>query len=400
MAIYSYTALSPAGEILQEENEFSSIEELYSSLRRRNLTLLRYKRKLFFTTSTIARNIKRPIMAEFLRNLALLVRGGVPIRQAVEDLCTGPGDPTLNHVLKKILRRLEEGLLLSEAMKEQTHYFPKIVITLASLGEETGSLDRTMEDASKHITRIDELISATKRAVSYPIFVIVVMMLALGFWLLYVLPKILELINNMGLKEIPLTTRILMTSVKIAKDWWFIVPVLFALLFVIYLISKKNLKIKYYWDKFWMSTPILGSALTSSQYAFFFEYLSLLTNAGIQILTALELMEQSISNRVISLAIKDIKEDIMLGNTLSIAFKQRNLFEPFILRLINVGEQTGNISEQLLILAKHYMDRVNRLVENLSKIIEPALLMIAGFIFIIIALGLLGPIYEIVSQIK
>ncbi|MEZ0329567.1 MAG: type II secretion system F family protein [Dissulfuribacterales bacterium] len=400
MAVYSYTALNPAGELIQEENEFPSLTELYSALRRRNLTLLRYKRKLFTASPTIARSIKRPIMAEFLRNLALLVRGGVPIRQAVEDLSTGPGDSTLNHVLKKILGRLDEGLLLSEAMKEQTHYFPKIVVTLASLGEETGSLDRTMEDASKHITRIDELISATKRAVSYPIFVIVAMMGALGFWLLYVLPKILELINNMGLKEIPLATRILMASVEIAKTWWPVAPGLFLLIFIIYLISKKNMTVKYHWDKFWMSTPILGVALTSSQYAFFFEYLSLLTNAGIQILTALELMEQSVSNRVIGLAIKGIKEDIMLGYTLSTAFNRRKLFEPFILRLVNVGEQTGNISEQLLILAKHYMDRVNRLVENLSKIIEPALLMIAGFIFIIIALGLLGPIYEIVSQMK
>jgi type II secretory pathway component PulF len=400
MPVYSYTALNPTGELLQEENEFPSIEELYSSLRRRNLTLLQYKRKLFAASPTIARSIKRPIMAEFLRNMALLVRGGVAIRQAVEDLSTGPGDPTLNHVLKKILGRLDEGLLLSEAMKEQTHYFPKIVITLASLGEETGSLDRTLEDASKHITRIDELISATKRAVSYPIFVIVAMMGALGFWLLYVLPKILELINNMGLKEIPLATRILMASVQIAKIWWPVVPGLFLLIFIIYLISQKNMKVKYHWDRFWMSTPILGGALTSSQYAFFFEYLSLLTNAGIQILNALELMEQSVSNRVIGLAIKAIKEDIMLGNTLSSAFQRRKLFEPFILRLVNVGEQTGNISEQLLILAKHYMDKVNRLVENLSKIIEPALLMIAGFIFIIIALGLLGPIYEIVSQMK
>ncbi len=400
MTVFKYTALNPAGDLIQEEGEFPSIEELYRNLLRKNLTLLSYKRRILNTSPRILRSIKRPIMAEFLRNLALLIRGGVPIRQAVEDLSTGPGDATVNQVLQKLLVRLDEGLLLSEAMREQPHYFPKILITLASLGEETGSLDRTLEDASRHITRIDELIRSTKRAVSYPLFVIVAMINALGFWLLYVLPKILELINNMGLKEIPLATRILIKSVEISKTWWPIVPGLFVLIFILYLISQKNMKVKYYWDKFWMSTPILGSALTSSQYAFLFEYLSLLTNAGIQILTAMELMEQSISNRIISLAVKNIKEDIMMGNTLSHAFTSRKLFEPFILRLISVGEQTGNLSEQLLILAKHYMDKVNRLVETLSKTIEPAMLMIAGFIFIIIALGLLGPIYEVVSQLK
>ncbi|OCC15093.1 Type II secretory pathway, component PulF [Dissulfuribacter thermophilus] len=400
MPHYIYEALTNTGERIKDEGEYPSVGALYQDLRQRGLTLLDYKKKFSFDLSFIPQKIKRPILAEFFRNLSLLIRGGVPIKQAIEDLYKSPGDPALKKALGKILKRIDEGQLLSEAMKEQPRVFGKIVLVLVTIGEETGSLDRTLEDAATHIERVEEIISNTKRAITYPAFVATAMTGALIFWMLYVLPQILSLFTGLGMKNLPQTTKLLIVSVDIFKVYWQVIPLSVFALLILYIVSKKNDRLKYYWDLMWSYMPILGNVLKASQLAFFFEYLALLTKAGIDIVRSLEIMEKSVSHQVLKRAINSVRMDVMDGNGLTESFSKIKLFEPFILRMIGVGEQTGDMPGQLQILARFYLDKVNKLVDAMAKTLEPALIVVSGLIFVIIALGLLGPIYELMGKIQ
>lgn len=400
MPAYSFEAMTQAGVIVRENGVFPSVEALFEHLQQKGHTLVSYKKQWFAPTTVRHGRIKRVVVAEFLKNLALLTRGGVHLRQAVDDMANSPGEPAMQAVLRRIVEQLDQGMMLSEAIEKEKRFFPKIVMVLAAIGEETGNLDKTLEDAAEHIYRVDEIIKSTKRALTYPIFVLVAMMGALAFWLLYVLPQILTLFKSLGLKTLPLATRILMASVDIAQKWWPVVPVFAVSLFVVWLMTKKNRRLKFGWDRFWMKTPLLGTVLTYSQLAFLFEYLSLLTASGIQIIRGLELMEQSLSNLVIANGVRGIRDGVLAGGSLSDGFQRMQVFEPFILRMVSVGEQTGNMPDQLLILAKHYSKKVNVLVEALSKTLEPILIVFAGAIFVVIALGLLGPIYDMMGQIK
>ncbi len=400
MPHYIYEALTNTGERIKDEGEYPSLGVLYQDLRQRGLTLLDYKKKFSLDLYFFPPKIKRPILAEFFRNLSLLIRGGVPIKQAIEDLYKSPGDPALKKAFGKILKRIDEGQLLSEAMKEQPRVFGKIVLVLVTIGEETGSLDRTLEDAATHIERVEEIISNTKRAITYPAFVATAMTGALIFWMLYVLPQILSLFTGLGMKDLPQTTKLLIVSGDIFKAYWKIIPLSGFALFILYMVSKKNDRLKYYWDLMWSYMPILGNVLKASQLAFFFEYLALLTKAGIDIVKGLEIMEKSVSHQVLKRAINSVRMDVMNGNGLTESFSKIKLFEPFILRMIGVGEQTGDMPGQLQILARFYLDKVTKLVDAMSKTLEPALIVVSGLIFVIIALGLLGPIYELMGKIQ
>ncbi len=400
MPHYTYEALTNSGERIKDEGEYPSVGALYQDLRQRGLTLLDYKKKLSLDLSFIPQKVKRPILAEFFRNMSLLIRGGVPIRQAVDDLYKSPGDPALKKALGKILKRIDEGQLLSEAMKEQSRVFGKIVLVLVTIGEETGSLDRTLEDAAIHLERVEEIISNTKRAVTYPAFVATAMVGALIFWMLYVLPKLLSLFTGLGMKDLPQATKLLIVTVDIFKAYWQVIPLSVFALLILYIISKKNDHLKYYWDLMWSYMPIIGNVLKASQLAFLFEYLALLTKAGIDIVRSLEIMEKSVSHQVLKKAINSVRMDVMDGNGLTDSFSKIKLFEPFILRMIGVGEQTGNMPDQLQILARFYLDRVNKLVDAMAKTLEPALIVVSGLIFVVIALGLLGPIYELMGKIQ
>ncbi len=401
MARYSYTAQDASGQTHEAEGDFSSLPEMFTALENKGLKLITYRRKFFSGQTTLtAGSISRIELAEFFRNLALLLRGGVPLRDGLDDLIEGGGHSTLSQVFKRVQNRLEEGMLFSEGLEKESKYIPRIILPLVAIGEETGQLDQTLKDAATHLEKIQEIISSTRRALIYPSFVLTAMFGAFIFWMVFVLPQMLELFSSMGMTELPLATRVLIASVHYFDIFWPVIPIFLGLFFFLYFLSRKNERLRYLWDSGLNYVPVLGNIMSSSQLAFFFEYSSLLTSGGIHIVRSLELMQESVDNRVLKKSIGLIIEDIVSGESMSTAIKQLKFFEPFVLRMVSVGEQTGNMPEQFKILADYYTGRVNKMVEIMSKTLEPFIIGVAGLVFMVIAMGLLGPVYNLVSTIQ
>lgn len=401
MARYAYTAMDASGQQHEAEGDFPSLPEMFTALENKGLSLITYRRKLFSGNSTLmSGSISRIELAEFFRNLALLLKGGVPLRDGLEDLIEGGKHSTLSQVFKRVQHQLEEGMLFSEGLEKESKYIPRIILPLVAIGEETGQLDQTLKDAATHLEKIQEIISSTRRALIYPSFVLTAMFGAFIFWMVYVLPQLLELFASMGLKELPLATRVLIASVDYFDTFWPVIPIFLGSFFFFYLLSRKNERLRYIWDSSLNYIPVLGNILRSSQLAFFFEYTSLLTAGGIHIVRSLELMQESVGNRVLKKSIRLITADIVAGESMSTSIAQLKFFEPFVLRMVRVGEQTGNMPEQFKILAEYYMGRVNKMVEAMSKTLEPFIIGVAGLVFMVIAMGLLGPVYNLVSAIQ
>ncbi len=399
MASFVYEALTQEGDVVRGTGDFDSSRDLYGYLRSRGLTLLNYRRRWLSLAARRTGRMKRLVVAEFLRNLGMMIGGGVQLLTALEDFAANPMDPALKARLQVICRRISEGFLLSDAMKEAGGFSP-VVIVLARIGEESGNLDRTLRDAAAHLENVQDIIDRTRRALTYPAFVLTAMTGALAFWLLYVFPQILRLFKEMGVAELPLTTRILMEAVNMAQVWWPVVPVGMAALFLLWIMARRNSRVKYMWDMVWMRLPLAGSIIKASQYAFFFEYLALLTRSGVNIVKSMEIMTESVTNQVLKRGLEKIKADVMGGSGLTEAFRETGFFEHFIIRLVSVGEQTGNMPEQLQLLAGFYIKKVQALTEAIAKTIEPALIVLAGGMFALIIVGLLGPIYDLMTRIQ
>lgn len=401
MPVFDFQAIDEHGRLIEDRGEFSSIASLYQSLKKKGYTLVDYRRRLFDPSRfTFKKRADRLTLAEFFRNLSLLLKGGVPLRDCLEDMYNSSSDAALKSAIKEMIRALEDGELLSAAMKRTPEVFGRIPTVLVSIGEETGSLDSTLVDAAEHLERMEEIVSNTKRALTYPIFVVAAMSAALCFWMLYVLPKVLKLFESMGMSELPWPTRVLMTMVSLFHDWWPLIPAAACLVLALRYAASKNERIKYAWDLALTKTPLVGSVIRASQLAFFFEYLSLLIHSGIDIVRSFDIMIGSLSHQVLKKGIEQMKEDVVNGNDLTSAFKKLPMLEPFVLRMISVGEQTGELPKQLNVLSSYYREQVNKLVETLGKTLEPVLIVVAGLIFALIAMGLLGPIYDLMGRIK
>ncbi len=401
MPLFEYQAVDEHGRLIRDRGSFSSIASLYQSLKARGYTLVDYKRRVLDPARLLPeRKVDRLVLAEFFRNLSLLLKGGVPLRDCLEDMAQTIKEQALRAAIKEMIMALENGELLSAAMKRSSKVFGRIPIVLVSIGEETGRLDSTLVDAAKHLERMEEIVSNTKRALTYPIFVVAAMTGALCFWMLYVLPKVLKLFENMGMTDLPWPTRVLMAAVGFFNSWWPVFPVALLAIAMFRFLASRNERFKYYWDLMIMKIPLVGGVIRASQLAFFFEYLSLLIHSGIDIVRSFDIMADSISHQVLKKGIMEMKEEIINGTDLTHAFKRLPVLEPFVNRMIHVGEQTGELPKQLSVLASYYRDHVNKLVDALGKTLEPILIVIAGFIFALIAMGLLGPIYDLMGRIE
>lgn len=399
MPHYSYQTMDSAGDVARSQGRFSSLEELFTTVEKKGETLVDYRKKLFPPMPRLGGKLKRPILAEFFRNLALLLQGGVPLREALDDMTRPPCHPVLSETFIAINRRIDDGLLFSEALNEAPPIIPRIMLPLIAIGEETGNLDRTLRDGADHIDRVEYIVSSTRRALIYPIVVLCAMFGALAFWMLFVLPQLMDLFASMGIEDLPITTKILIATTDFFDRWWPVIPAVLACFALFYALTRRNAKIQHLWDRMWNRVPLIRRVIRASQLAFFFEYTAMLTDAGVNILRSMELMEQSVSNQILKNGVRSMRHEISEGNPMSEAISSFSFFEPFVLRMVRVGEQTGNMPEQFSLLASHYMDQVDKLVSAMSKTIEPLIIVVAGFIFAIIALGLLGPVYNMISQL-
>jgi len=397
MPLFTYTALSREGSLVKGEGEFSTPEELYYALQREGLTLVNYSIKRISSFSLLGGRIKRKELAEFLHHLAFMLRSGIPLITALEDL----EKEIKNLKLKREVNKIRTAILRGETFRgaiSKTKIFPPVVLSLIQIGEESGTLDRTLEEASQHLYRIDEIISQTKRAMIYPAFVFLAMTGALAFWIFYVLPKILQTFKEMGVK-LPLPTIILMKVIDFLMGIKFYIPFILFFIFVLPLFLYKNPVTQVPFEKLLLRVPIFGRVRRLNFLAFFFEHFALLLSAGIDLLRILKLMQESFPRLYFKNIVKRIEESILAGESIASSLKKEGLFRPLDIRMVSVGEATGRLEEQMKMLAGFYYQEVQNIVDTLTKILEPVILAVAGIIFLIIILALIGPIYELISQI-
>jgi len=400
MPLYRFKALARDGSIVKDQLEFPDLRALYQYIQQEGLVLIKYSSRPVFPWDRLTlKGVSRPELAELCHNLALLVRGGVPLFQALRDLREATPNPRLKKALGVLLQEIRAGNPLSAGMEREKGVFPGIVRSLAALGEETGRLDHTLEEAAQHLYRIHTIITQTKRAMLYPAFVLVAMTGALLFWLLFVLPKILGLFAQMQV-ALPAPTRFLMVTVSFLQSYMpYLAGAATVLLVTSLILYRRFPWFRLHIEKILLKLPVVSRVKRSSILAFFFEYLALLLGAGIDILRSFDIMAMNIQSELCKRIIREMREGVLRGEGFRDVASRSGLFSPLDLRMIAVGEETGRLVDQLRYLARHYYEIIQGLVETLSKILEPVLIVVTGLIFLLIVIALIGPIYELISQI-
>ncbi len=407
---FRYKIMRPSGDVesgvidLPYDDVFSAISYLESN----DSSIVIFVKKLGFISAfffmffkiCMTRKIKRDFLAEWLNNLSMMLKAGMPLAAALEESVTDPERSDFKKDVYDMIMGIKRGSSFSGVIEQKSSLFPKTVIYLIKIGEESGSLDERLKEAAEHLNRIQAIVSDTKQSLLYPCFVFLTMGGAMIFWFYYVVPKIVALFSDMDVTLPQLTLMVIGIS-NFIQAWIFeIILFTFVLITITMILYKKNKKFRKCMDIIILKLPIAGELVKISNLAFITEYFALLINAGVDIIQSVKLLEESISNEVFRSRLTEIKNSLAAGTSIADSFKKAVVFPRFVCRMISIGEVSGTLPEQLQYVAGDYKSKLAIMVANLGKTLEPVVLIIAGAIFAIIMAGLFLPIYDLVGRVS
>lgn len=402
MPHFTYKAVNQDGGVVRGSVEGIDAAAVTDSIASSGLYVLKVRQsadRLSFIRKTVfAKRVRRSEIIDFSKNLAVMLKAGVPILVCFSDIASTTENRYFREAINGMRRKIELGAGFSEAAAACGKVFPDIFIRITMVGEQTGNLEKSLFDVAEHLQKIENLVASIKRALLYPVFAIVSTLGALLFWLMYVLPKVMEMFtqNNLAL---PLPTRILLYASNFCTSYWYLLLVLPVGAVVLARFLLKNKRARYYYDYAKIKLPVIRLIVYNRLLALFAEQMRILTGAGITIDRSLAIVSDVIGNEVFREALKNVREEIALGSRISDAIGKQSVFPSTLTKMIDIGESSGSLDSQFAYLSDIYLTRLDDISQKMGKIVEPLVIGVIGGLFAIIIMGLLLPIYDLVSKV-
>lgn len=336
-------------------------------------------------------------LAQFTGNLSTLQSAGITIVRSLR-ICESQLKPgPLKAVVGSVADDVEGGATFSEALGKHPAIFDRLFTNMVRAGEKGGILDQILERLADFSEKTERLKGRVKEALTYPV---VVMFFALGvvaFIMAVIVPKFEEIFRSFG-KELPPITQALISTSRWVGTYWYIVVGAPILIVVLYRIAMRNPKFKYFSDGLKLKAPIAGPMVEKTIIARFARTLGTLLSAGVPILEALEIVESSVENAVISKAIGDVRTAVREGDAMAAPLKESRVFDDLVVNMIDVGEATGALDKMLLKIADVYEEEVEVQVGTLFKMLEPVMLVFLAVVVGLIVVALFLPIIKVMES--
>jgi type II secretory pathway component PulF len=396
-------AVSLEGEQTSEIVEFQDYDALLQNLDHKGF----FPSKIVIIPNFIAplipkggTKIKSDEVVELMENLHLVMKAGLPLHQGLLDIAKDTENKRFRNMLEQIAYDVNNGKSLSDAFSVYESVVGTMILNLIRIGEETGELETTLLRGAEFLKRTTSLKKKAKSALIYPSFAFTAVFGAMLVWMIYVLPQMTELFKEMDV-ELPAITVFLIELSHFLSNYIGYLLLGFALFIIAFKFAhKKYRKVRKFVDKIVLKIPVIKQIVSGFNIAFTAEYLRLALISGVPIFNALETLNKNINNELFKEALHNATNDVAKGAQLSHAFAKTKIFTPFMLRMMSVGESAGTLDAQLNIISKYYYDRVDFFAENIGKVIEPVILFFVGGFMALIMIGLMGPMYDLVSNMK
>jgi type IV pilus assembly protein PilC len=398
MALHAYKAMDQTGKLVHGRMDALNLVDLEMRLRRMELDLINGEqiKQGGFGGSKIGR---RELIA-FCFHLDQLARAGVPIIESLTDLRDSLDNPRFREVLADLIESVEGGKTLSQALAGHPQVFDGVFVSLIRAGEETGNLPQVLHNLTESLKWQDELAAQTKKLVMYPAFLIVVVILVTLFMMLYLVPKMVGFLKNMG-QELPLNTQLLIATSNLFVNYWYLVISLPLVLGAVTAVAvRTNPRARRRFDAAQLSLPWIGEILRKIILSRFAGVFAMMYASGISVLDSLRTTQGIVGNAVIRDGLRRVEAMIGDGQNITVAFQSVGLFPPLIIRMLRVGENTGSLDVALTNVSYFYNRDVRESISRVQALIEPTMTIIVGLILGWVMLAVLGPIYDTIAKLK
>lgn len=400
MSRYRYRATDSLGRVLVGESRAANERELEGRLARVGLELLKAQPIAAERPAWMSRGTLRGrALINFFLQLESLLRAGVPLLDTLADMRDSTTNPATRQVVIELIDRIETGSTLSEALAAQPSSFDSLLVGLVRTGEVTGRLPEVLGELVRSLKWQDELVERTRKAVRYPMFVAVVVIAVICFLMIYLVPQLSGFLASMD-RELPAQTRALITASEFFGRWWpVLLPIPVGLYVALRIALDRSETLRMRRDAWALNLPWVGELIRKIVLARFANTFALMFGSGIAVLDALVHCERTAGNLAIAHALSRARIMVGQGASVSDAFAALQIFPIFVVRMLRIGETTGQLDAALRNVSYFYTRDVDEQLERLQSLIEPAMTLLMGAILGWVMLAVLGPVYDSLSQV-
>lgn len=405
MPTFVYTALDPSGKTVKGKTDAESESLVLTKLHEQSYHVLsvsedkaRAGGKSATATST-GKKVKLKNMVVFSRQFATMIDAGVAIVRCLDILESQTKDPALRPVIASCKRDVKGGMSLTDAFSKHPNVFSRLYVNMVKAAETGGILDKILDRLATFLETEQEVRGKIKSAMIYPVLVLVFAFIMVIALFLFVLPKFKEIFDSMNV-ELPIATRALFGISTFMQHYWYVGAIGAVAGFFAYRSYAKTDSGAWQIDTLKLKFPVIGELVQKMSISRFSRTFATLIHSGVPMMRSLEIVAETSGNRVISHAIDSARTAIREGQKISTPLANSGLFPQMVTHMIDVGEETGRLSEMLAKVSDFYDQEVENAVKALTSMIEPCLIVMMGGIVGFIAVSIMAPIFKLISAVS
>ncbi|WP_332687832.1 type II secretion system F family protein [Devosia sp.] len=387
------------GVKMKGEQAAKSANLLRAELRRQGITPTVVKEKTKPMFGGAGKRISAKDIAGFSRQIATMLRSGVPIVTSMEIISGGHKNPKMRDMVNAIRADIESGSSLSESLGKHPVQFDELFRNLVRAGESAGVLDTVLETIATYKENIETLKGKIKKAMFYPAMVVAVALLVSAILLVFVVPQFEDVFANFG-AELPAFTQLVIGFSKfMVKWWWLILLIVVGSGVAFIMVKKRSLAFSHFVDRMILKMPVIGKIMHEAALARFSRTLAVTFAAGVPLVEALESVAGACGNTVYEKAVLRVRDDVAVGYQVNMAMKQTNLFPHMVVQMVAIGEEAGALDAMLFKVAEFYEQEVNNAVDALASLLEPLIVVMLGVIVGSMVIAMYLPIFKLAAVV-
>lgn len=398
---FQWTGLSARGKKLEGEMTGTSIALVKAQLRKQGITPSKVKRKAkpLFGLGSGGQKITAKDIAIFTRQIATMLTAGVPLIQSLEMIASGAKNKSLSKLIGSIADEVKAGQPLAKSLRAYPRYFDELYCDLIHSGEQSGALDRIFDRVAVYKEKAEALKSKIKKAMFYPIAVVVVALIVTSILLIFVVPQFQDIFSSFGAELPAFTLFVIGISEFMQKSWWIFLLVIGISIYSYKEALIRSAAVRHFNDRLVLQFPIIGMILHKAAVARYARTLSTTFAAGVPLVDALDSAAGASGNVIYKNAIIEIKAEVSSGNQMNWAMRNSKIFPDMVIQMVAIGEESGSLDGMLEKVANIYEQEVDDAVDGLSSLLEPLIMSVLAVLVGGLIIAMYLPIFQLGSVV-
>jgi len=397
--LFIWQGTDKRGTKVKGQSRGRSMALIKADLRRQGILPTKIRKKSSFFDAAKKKPVKAKDIAIFMRQLATMLGAGVPLVQSFDIIGRGHENPSMQALVMGVKKDVEGGSTLADALGKHPLHFDDLVCNLVDAGEQAGVLETLLDKIATYKEKTEALKSKIKKALFYPVAVMIVAAIVTTILLLFVVPQFKELFGNFG-ADLPAFTLFVIGLSEFLQQWWWAVFGSLGLGFYgLIQARKRSRKLHQLQDRITLKIPVIGAILRKAAIARYARTLATMSTAGVPLVEALHSVSGATGNVVYANAVLEMREKVATGQQLQLAMAQTGLFPNMVVQMVAIGEESGSLDEMLGKVADFFEQEVDDAVDGLSSLLEPLIMAVLGVLIGGLIIAMYLPIFKLGSVI-